>query len=525
MPETVEPRTSDQASRLALDANQISKTFERTVVLDHLDFRLASGEVHALLGHNGSGKSTFIKILAGFHAPDASSGRIMVAGEELRWQDPGSAQNLGLSFVHQTLGLVPALTVLENLHLGMPYEVGPTRKINWRREARLARSRLEEFGLDVDPADTVERLTAVERTEVAIVRALSGEVDIRVLVLDEPTAALTAREVEKLFELIKRVSAGGVAVIYVSHRLEEVSEIADSVTVLRDGRTVGDGPIDTFGMSRLVELISGDAELRASAPLADAPAVAAEMAAAPEPGGAVPLKVSGVAARSAVDVDFEARRGEILGIVGLLGSGVDDIARVLSGRVRRQQGKIEIFGRPLDPEALADAKKLGYWVVVGEREDRSVLTLTVGENLTLSTLRRYFQAGFQRLRRMRVAQGQAITDFGILPADGTLTAQQLSGGNQQKVALARVIQADPSVLVLEEPFKGVDIRGRREIADLLRAAAGRGRTVVIVDSDLEAVSEICTRAVVLRDGIVSGEFEGAAITKNQLVKACYGEAV
>jgi ribose transport system ATP-binding protein len=525
MPETIESRPSDQASKLALDAHHVSKTFERTVVLDRLDFRLAPGEVHALLGHNGSGKSTFIKILAGFHAPDATSGEILVAGEELRWQDPSSSQNLGLSFVHQTLGLVPALTVLENLHLGMPYEVGPMKKINWRREARLAKSRLDEFGLDVDPADTVERLTAVERTEVAIVRALSGEVDIRVLVLDEPTAALTAREVQKLFELIKRVSGGGVAVIYVSHRLEEVSEIADSVTVLRDGGTVGDGSIDTFSMSRMVELISGDAEVSAPTPLADAPAVAAEMKAAPQPGGAVPLRVSGIAARSAVDVTFEARGGEILGIVGLLGSGVDDIARVLAGRVRRRQGAIEVFGRRLDPESLADAKKMGYWVVVGEREDRSILTLTVGENLTLSTLPRYFQAGVQRLRRMRAAQGRAISDFGILPADGDLTAQQLSGGNQQKVALARVIQADPSVLVLEEPFKGVDIRGRREIAGLLRASASRGRTVVIVDSDLEAVAEICTRAVVLRDGIVGGEFEGAAITKSQLVKACYGEAM
>ncbi|HVV89913.1 MAG TPA: ATP-binding cassette domain-containing protein, partial [Solirubrobacterales bacterium] len=330
-----------------------------------------------------------------------------------------------------------------------------------------------------------------------------------------------AREVDKLFALIKRVSAGGVAVIYVSHRLEEVSEIADSVTVLRDGRTVGDGPIDTFGMSRLVELISGDAGSVGTAATVDAAAVAAE----PERGGAVSLEVAGVAARSAHDVTFEARRGEILGIVGLLGSGVDDIARVLSGRLRRQKGKIEVFGRPLNPQALADARKMGYWVVVGEREDRSVLTLTVGENLTLSTLGRFFRSGLLRLRRMRRAQVQTISDFGILPADSDLTAQQLSGGNQQKVALARVIQADPGVLVLEEPFKGVDIRGRREIADLLRAAAGRGRTVVIVDSDLEAVAEICTRAVVLRDGMVSGDFERAAITKSQLVKACYGEAM
>lgn len=494
-----------------LVASDLTKAFSGNVALDSFSIEVMPGQVHAIVGHNGSGKSTFIKMLAGYYVPD--SGQITVGDHVLRPGDPVSSASAGLSFVHQSLGLVPALSVLENLHLGKPYQVNLFGTIKWRRERAAARVALERFGLYVDPRLPVARLSTVERVEVAIVRALGGG-EMTVLVLDEPTAALTDQEVSRLFATIKRITAQGVAVIYISHRLEEIPRIADVVTVLSDGQIIERGPIADFDVPRLVSLISagaasaaGRSAVRTAARLDGTPAV---------------LRLDGVSSGVLSEFSLEGRAGEIVGVVGLLGSGLEDLVAVLAGRKAPSAGRLEIAGRRVPFGSLAVLAARGLRVVVGDKSERIVPELSAGENATLSVISRFYRGGALRLRSVHRRARQILDDFLVTPADPGLRAGSLSGGNQQKLAVARALQPAPTVLVLEEPFHGVDIRGRAQISEILRAEAVRGRLILIIDSDLDEITSIATTIMVLRDGRIALVAEGEMIDKARLLEACYG---
>jgi ribose transport system ATP-binding protein len=469
------------------------------------------GQVHAIVGHNGSGKSTFIKMLAGYYVPD--SGQITVGDHLLRPGDPTSSASAGLSFVHQSLGLVSALSVLENLHLGQRYQVNALGKINWRRERAAARVALERFGLSVDPRLPVSRLSMVERVEVAIVRAL-GTGTMTVLVLDEPTAALTEQEVSRLFATIKRITAQGVAVIYISHRLEEIPQVADAVTVLSDGRIRERGPIAEFDVPRLVSLISAGAGPVASR--------AVTVSAVGREGSPLLLKLDGISGGVLEDFSLEGRAGEIVGIVGLLGSGLEELIAILAGRQAPMSGWLEIAGRRVPFGSLARFAAKGLRVVVGDKSERIVPELSAGENATLSVISRFYRGGALRLRAVRRRARQILGEFRVTPTDPGLRAGSLSGGNQQKLAVARALQPAPIVLVLEEPFHGVDVRGRAQIAEILRAEAAKGRLILIIDSDLDEITGIATTIMVLRDGRTALVAEGELIDKRRLLEACYG---
>ncbi|HVY95641.1 MAG TPA: sugar ABC transporter ATP-binding protein [Solirubrobacterales bacterium] len=498
-----------------LELHSISKTFPGQRALSGVDLEVAAGEVHALVGHNGSGKSTLIKVLSGFHTPDPGSGPATVDGAELRFGDPEGVQAAGVRFIHQDLGLADDLSILDNLKLGSGlYRTAPGWRIRWRAEREDARRRLAALGLDhLDPDDDVSRLGAVERTEVAIARALQDEEGVRVLVLDEPTAALPDEEVGRLFTLVRRLVERGVGVIYVSHRLEEVFDLADRVTVLREGVVVHSSPVAEIDQRSLARLIAGG---EIAAPVRAAARAEAEA-------GEELLAFDGVWTDHELrGASFQVRAGEVVGIAGLSGSGVHDVPRTLLGGAAVRQGEIRVGGaavRTLGPTEVAD---LGLAVVPAGNHHKRIAGLSVRENLTISDLRPYWAGGRFRHRAERAEARSLLDRFGILPREPERPIELLSGGNQQKVYVARLLRTKPRLIVLEEPTQGVDVGGS---ADILRfiaeAAREHGVGVLLCSSDLEDLAGVCQRVLAFRAGGVAAELVGEAATREAIVEECY----
>jgi ribose transport system ATP-binding protein len=493
-----------------LEVRNLSKTFLGQRALDGVDLNVRPAEVHALVGHNGSGKSTLIKLLSGFHQPDPG-GAVSVAGEPLKPGDPAASRRAGLRFIHQELGLVDELTVLENLRLGGVYETGRGGRIRWRAERRRARESLARVGLNAHPDVPVSELSPVQRTQVAVARALGDEPGARVLFFDEPTAMLPHSEVERLFGLIRRTVEAGLGVVYISHRLEELPQIADRVTVLRNGRVVGSGTEAEFGKDRLVELIVGSAVARA----------ARSQRAVRALDDAAGLRFEHVAAGRLEDASFIVSPYEVVGMAGLAGSGVHDVPRVLLGREPLRSGAILAEGAALAPEELVRRR---IAVLSSERALKNIATMSVRENLTLPELAPLWRGGRMRLREERAVARDLIERFGVRPAEPEKPLMELSGGNQQKVAVAKWLRTRPRLLVLDEPTQGVDVGGKAEILDLLRAAARDGVGVLICSSDLEDLEIVCDRVLVVREGRVGGELRGAQITRERVSEECYRDA-
>lgn len=514
-----EQSTDDMPSaRPALDVDRLSKTFVGQRALDAVSLTVGRGEVHALLGHNGSGKSTLIKILSGFYTPDADSGPVRVDGEPLPWGNPSAAHDAGLRFIHQDLGLVPDLTILENLRLGERYATRRGWRIAWDAERQAARRTMERVGLAADPDARVSSLDPIQKTQLAVARALQAERDAKVLVLDEPTAVLPSAHVDRLLDVVRRTIAEGLGVIYVSHRLEEVFEIADRVTVLRSGRVAGTGPTSEFTGDRLIKLIVGEGASRAT-PQASARAVA-------KPTGDAALEFQEVTAGELKGASFAAAPGEILGVAGLAGSGVHDVSRVLLGRTPMEQGTIRVGARALHRCDPHDLLGLGVAVLPSERALRAIAPFTVRENYTLPTLRTFWRRGRLRRSAERRAAQDMIAHYSVLPPEPDRLIQQLSGGNQQKVTLAKWLRSDPAVLVLDEPTQGIDIGAKNDILDTLRAVAARGMAVVYCSSDLFDLTLVCDRVVVMRHGKVAASLAGPELTRDSIITESYrSEAV
>ncbi len=498
-----------------LELHSISKTFPGQRALSGVDLEVAAGEVHALVGHNGSGKSTLIKVLSGFHTPDPGSGPATVDGRELRFGDPEGVHDAGIRFIHQDLGLADGLSVLDNLKLGSGlYRTAPGWRIRWRAERADARRRLAALGLDhLDPDDDVERLGAIERTEVAIARALQDEDEVRVLVLDEPTAALPDKEVGRLFALVRRLVAGGVGVVYVSHRLEEVFDLADRVTVLREGVVVHASPVSEIDQRTLARLIAGG-EIVAPVRTAVAAGAAAgdELLCFDEVWTDDELR----------GADLTVRAGEVVGVAGLSGSGVHDLPRTLLGGSTLTAGEIRVGGAPvgvLGPTAIAG---LGVAVVPAGNHRKRIAGLSVRENLTISDLGPFWSGAYFHHRAERAEARELLDRFGILPPEPERPIELLSGGNQQKVYVARLLRTRPRLLVLEEPTQGVDVGGSADILRfIVEAAREHGVGVLLCSSDLEDLAGVCQRVLAFRAGRVAAELVGAAATREAIVEECY----
>jgi ribose transport system ATP-binding protein len=480
-----------------LSVRDLRKSFGGTQALKGVSLDVRGGEVHGLVGQNGSGKSTLIKILSGYHEPDA--GEVAVPAEA------------GLDFVHQDLGLVPTLSALENLRVGR-YETGRLRRIHWRSERRRVASLLQRFDLDIDPNTPIERLSQAERAVVAIMRAIDDLEEHHgagVLVLDEPTAALPAHEVGRLFSAIRRITESGSGVLFVTHNLDEVFEITDRVTVIRDGARVHTGPTAELTERALIELIVGHE-------LGDLyPVVRGEAA---EPA----MEVESLSGSVVKDVSFAAHRGEIVGLTGLVGAGQDELPYLLYGATLVSGGQVRVAGRLLEHPSPQRSLAAGVVLLPADRQRHSAIPgATVKENVTLPVLRRFRRGLRLDHRGERTAVQEVLGRFDVRPADPDRPLVKLSGGNQQKALLARSLRMDPLVLLLHEPTQGVDVGARRGIFEILRDAAAAGASIVYSSIEYEDLANVCDRVLVFRRGRLVAELEGERLTKEAIAAHCY----
>jgi ABC-type sugar transport system ATPase subunit len=487
--------------RRLLEVRHISKTFPGTRALNDVSFDVHAGEVLAVVGHNGSGKSTLVKILAGVHHADPG-GEIAIYGDDGRALT-GEAVRRRLHFVHQNLGLVPTLSTIENLDLGRSLRSRWARPAARRKERDHARAALAEFGASLDVDAPISQFTPGERAIVAIVRALDGwsRTD-NVLVLDEPTAALHGREVGELLDRIKRIAARGTGVLFISHRLDEVLDLADRVIALRDGEVIANAERGSIDNDELVDLIAGKAlsgDIRRPAP-----PPAAESA----------LTVRGLHASLVDGVDLDVSRGEVVGLAGLLGSGREQLTGSLFGSLPRTAGDVTVAGQPVPPSSPHRAIELGMAFVPANRNrDGAMTMMSGGENLTVPWLRP-LRGALGQLREGKEWEEAAewFARVDVRPVDPERRFSLFSGGNQQKIVLAKWLRTHPAVLLLDEPTQGVDVGAQASIYRLIEDAAGAGAGVVVSSSDTQELISVCHRVLVLRDGqIVAGVAGGEMV--------------
>jgi len=479
-----------------LELRGVTKRFGATTAVDGVSFSVDAGEVHALLGENGAGKSTLIKVLAGDHRPDA--GTVLLDGQELELASPAAALANGIGVIHQHQQFVPSLSVAENLRLGFGYAKRLGR-IDWPEEYRQVHDTLSALGIDIDPRTRMADLAVHERQFVALARALSRQP--RLLLLDEVTASLTAPEVSRLFDVIRKVTATGVGVVYVSHRLEETFDLSTRVTVLRDGRFVETAATAALTRERLTELIVGRAMDRLPPPRARS---FQELDDVPV------LRMTGVGDDSAVhDVTLEVGVGEIVGIAGLVGAGKHDLNRMIFGDRRYTRGFMELHGRRYSPRHPADAIKAGVVMVTEDRNlDGYIPTFALWKNVTLPWARRFRRAGVLRLRSEKQAAAHDVQRLRVKTPSLASGMDELSGGNQQKAILARWTSAQPRLLILGDPTHGVDVGSRAEIYEIIRAVAANGAGVIVASEDLEELAAISNRVLLMRRGRIVGEVDG-----------------
>jgi ribose transport system ATP-binding protein len=489
----------------------IEKRFGGVHALRGVDFDLRQGEVHALLGENGAGKSTLMNILAGVIAPDR--GDIHVDGAPVRFANPREAQASGIATIFQELDLVPGLDITANLFLG--HELMRGGRLDNGRMEREARARMESAGVDIDVRRRVHQLSIGQRQLVAIVKALSYAT--RVLVMDEPTAALSAAEAERLFKVVRAMRERGVAIVYISHRLEEVPRVADRVTVLRDGRRVGEEPANA-PQARLVRLLVGRPFDEMFPPRADA--LGPELLRLEHAHFAPRAEVAGW--QAPLDVSLTVRANEIVGLAGVMGAGRTELLSALygAGPRGRWRGRIEVAGAPAELASIAAARRAGLAFVTDDRRGSGlILRHSVGRNIVMSVLRRISRLGFMSGAAEDEAAARSILTFDIRPPRAAIPVGNLSGGNQQKVVFAKELLQEPRLLLLDEPTRGVDVGAKAEIYQRLRALTAQGLGVLVASSELPELIGLCDRIVVMRQGRSIAEFPGGVEEKTLLESA------
>ena len=497
----------------ALELSHVSKAFPGTRALDDVSFSVRRGEFHALLGGNGSGKSTLIKILAGVYHGEPG-GSITVDGREIPAErtSPEAARAAGLHFVHQNPAVFPALSVAENMAVGHGFQRTAVGGVSWKAQRRRTAGLLERFDIAARPDTLVRDLRPAERAMVAIARALQDQEGEHsgLLVLDEPTASLPRAEVIRLLGALTRYAAAGQTILFVSHRLDEVVGTADTATVLRDGIVAGTLEGEAITEPRLIELIVGRPLDRV---FPEMPEVTGEE---------VAIDMRHVAGGPLVDVSLRLRRGEVLGIAGLLGSGRSELLKMLFGAYRIRSGEVALDGRPVRFRHIGEAMAAGIAYVPEDRGgEGAFFDMTVTENLTAALVSRYWKRGLLRQRVADADARQAIEQFEIRTPSEHQDLSRLSGGNQQKVILARWLLRRPRVLLLDEPTQGVDINARAEIYSLVRQAVADGCSALLVTSDFEELAHVCDRVVVLNQGRITAEVVPPDLTPATLTELAY----
>ena len=491
-----------------LELKGISKTFGGVQALHHVDFSLERGEIHGLVGENGAGKSTLMKIIAGVHAE--YDGMMRLDGREVRFGSPRDARNAGIGMVHQELATVRDLTVAENVYLGAQ-PVNRLGVVDWRAMMRGARAQLAKLGIDIDPALSMGALPLGLQQLVEISRVLFSQA--RIIILDEPTSALSPPEVERLFAVLRRLRQDGTCLIYISHFLDDVLAICDRVTVFRNGRRVATAPAAVVNKAGLIDWVigAGHGELEEShtgARMLDS-----------KPGAAVVFETAGLTRAGAFrDITLQVRQGEVLGLYGFMGSGQLELARALFGKLPTDRGTMAMHGRPLRLSNTADARRAGLALVPESRRMMLFRYEPVFKNMTISILGRISRLLLHPLAERAIA-ARHVANLHIRPPSVERAIHTLSGGNQQKVALARWLSHLPAVLILSEPTRGMDVGAKDDVVKIVRGLRDQGLGIVVASTEPETVLSLADRIQVMKKGEIVHEFVSQSITKDRLLAA------
>lgn len=493
-----------------LNMEGISKTFSGVTVLKNVRIELYPGEVHALMGENGAGKSTFMKILAGIHNPDNNGGQIYMKGQPISWKDPVEARNKGISVIHQELNLSPNLTISENILMGSKFPKNRFGAVKWDEVHERAQKVLDSMGSNLNPRQLVSTLSVAQQQMVEIARALSFKAEV--LIMDEPTASLTDKEITKLFEIIEDLKKQGVSIVYISHRMEEIFQISNRFTVLRDGQWITSGSIEETNPEHLVKLMVGrDLKDLFNRTTASNASFSHRLSPA--------LELRNVSDSTIVkDVSFKIYPGEIVGLAGLVGAGRTELVRALFGVSNIKSGEVLVNGQLVSIKSPIDAISNGIAHVPESRKEQGLfLSMSVKENILMAELKKHVKAGVVNWKQVDASAHQYIKDLNIKIASPNQQVSNLSGGNQQKVVIARWLSIAPKVLLLDEPTRGVDIGAKTEIHKIVSELADAGLAVLMISSELPEVLGVSDRILVMSEGRLRGELSREEATQEKIM--------
>lgn len=488
--------------KVMLSVQHVTKKFANVTALDDVSFEIYEGQVHGIVGENGAGKSTLMKILSGVYKKD--EGTVIFNGSEMQIKRPLESLHLGLSIIYQEFNLVNSMTVGENIFLGRFHEIGGLKKIHQQ-----ARELLDSIGSKIDTRMTVEELSVSEKQMVEISKALSF--DSKLIIMDEPSTTLTNEEMKRLIQIIHDLRAKGITIIYISHKLDEIFELCDRVTIMRDGHVIDTKVTKELNRVEMIEKMVGRTIEN------EYPPRAAKV-------GETILEVKNLNTKKLHDVSFSAKKGEILGLVGLVGAGRTETVRAIFGADKLHSGEVWLEGKKLDIKNPLDAKNYGLGFVPEERKGQGLLlNFDIGTNITMASFEHYTQGGvLNRVAEKEIIERQ-IKTLGVKTPSADEKIENLSGGNQQKCLIARWLELNPKVLIMDEPTRGIDVGAKYEIYVLMKQIAEAGGTIIMISSELPEVLNMSNRVYVLSDGQIAGEFNPAEVTDAQVMAVALGE--
>ncbi|HBU6572353.1 ATP-binding cassette domain-containing protein [Citrobacter amalonaticus] len=492
-------------SETFLQMNHITKRFPGVLALSNVNFTLRKGEVHALLGENGAGKSTLMKILSGVYQPD--EGDIIFEGKPVSFSDPLSAQNAGITIIHQEFNLFPELTVEENIFIGREFCKNNRWRLDEKKQRQAATEILQKLNLNISPETLVSDLTVAQQQMVEIAKAIS--VNAKILIMDEPTAALTETEIESLFQVTRLLKAQGTGIVYISHRLEELALIADRATVMRDGQYIDTVDYETVKISELIAMMVGR-ELGNIYPRREARTHQEPV-----------LEVNGLTRKGVLNnIDFTLNRGEILGFAGLMGAGRTELARAIFGADPIDSGTIKLNGKTIVIKGISDAIAQGISYLTEDRKKEGLaLNLSVERNIMLGNYPEYADRfGHVDSKRCQQTSEEQVRTLRIKTPHLEQAALNLSGGNQQKIIIARWVCKDTDILIFDEPTRGIDVGAKLEIYELMNRLVAKGKSIIMISSELPEVLGMCDRILVMRSGRITGELTADNATQEKIMQ-------